>query len=197
MKVIIMDVDQVLLDCISRLRDYMLEHEGKKVSSMPTAWDLSKWMDCDSEGAMDTVRSFHSNWMFGTLDAMPGASNALNRLVRKGYGLIFVTACGDSPITTALRKVNLYSEFGDIFLEEHFVPVNGSKLAVLQDLAARYDVRMFVDDRPKNLEAGIEAGVPVALMKAPHNRDQRDKYTCAYSWYELLDIVEGLENVIN
>lgn len=188
---IIMDVDQVLLDHIGRLREYVNKRDGKDIKDLPCTWNLREWLQLDQDfESIDMINEFSKSYEFGTLDAFPGADVVLHSLLRKGYRLIALTACGTSEVTVALRKVNLFHRFGDIFDEIHFVELTESKTAKLLDISNRYDVKAFIDDKPENaIDALYGANIPkVILMKAPHNRTFRERnqedIAYAYSWYE-------------
>lgn len=184
-KVIIADVDQVLLDFTSRMRDFVYEKHGHVVKGQSLEWDLRAWLQVDD--VPELLREFFSSYYFGTLDPMPGAKICLDRFRNMGYKIVCLTSCGTSDVTQALRLANLFNHFGDIFHEVHFVEMDESKFADLSMLNDRYDVQMFIDDKPENIDAAVEAGIsrPV-LMKAPHNREERDSYDSVYGWYEVL-----------
>lgn len=197
-KAIVMDVDQVLLDYASRLREYINVRDNKHISGHSENWNLTEWLKMDSyEDMISSITEFSTSFEFGTLDAFPGADVVLHSLVKEGYALIALTACGSDYITSALRKVNLYHRFGDIFDEIHFVEFHDSKVDKLNDIASRYDIKAFVDDKPENiLDALYGAGIKKnILMKAPHNRSFRenDKSNIyhAFGWYECKNFISN------
>ncbi len=190
--VIVMDVDQVLLDYVNRILEYAMD-AGVQVEGFPMSWDLSANMSINSEQARKMVAAFSATKAFGTLDALPGADVILTRLYKEGFKLIFVTACGDAENVRVLRDVNMFHRFGDIFTEHHYVPVGGSKEEILEDLNERYNVVAFIDDNPIHLDEASSAGIPnKILMKAPHNRDYRDDYPSAHTWYDVYALLRDM-----
>lgn len=187
---VVTDVDQVLLDYASRLREFVNNRDGKTILGHSHNWNLTEWLQLKDEDEMlDTLHQFAKSHQFGTLDVFPGSDTVLHSLLREGYKIICLTACGSSEITTALRMVNLINHFGDIFEEVHFVEFSDSKSDKLKDIASRYNVVAFIDDKPANLEDAISgAGIKnTILMKSPHNRDFRAEnpdVLSAFSWYE-------------
>lgn len=193
---IVMDVDQVLLDYYARLREYVNKKYGRQIVGLPEDWDMTPWLQCkDKSEMLDIMMEFSQSFEFGTLDAFPGADVVLHELLREGYALVCLTACGSHEVTQALRKANLFHRFGDIFDEIHFVGLTegkSEKMALIED---KYDVIAFVDDKPANIEDvflgnGIDHCI---LMKAPHNRTWRQGNVLdvdyAFGWYECKQFI--------
>ena len=195
MEAVVMDVDQVLLDYYARLREWVNTKYNLGMEGLPDYWDMSEWMGVSKDEAMDLMWEFSTSYEFGTLDSFPGADVVLHSLMRDGYKLICVTACGKDAITVALRKANLFHRFGDIFTEVHFVEFTESKVDTMLDIASRYDIVAFIDDKPQNIEEVYDSGCAgkVVLMKAPHNREWRKVNNLAYtafSWYECRQYIK-------
>lgn len=193
---IVMDVDQVLLDHLSRFREFVNKKYNLGVEGLPLMWNATEWLNVTStQDMIDLFTEFSQSYEFGTLDSFPGADVVLHELLREGYSLICVTACGSDPITEALRRANLFHRFGDIFTEIHFTELTGSKSEALKGVQDRYDIIAFVDDKPENIHDAIcEVGIEnCVLMKAPHNRDYRVDppypIALAYSWYDCKKLI--------
>lgn len=192
---IVMDVDQVLLDYASRLREFVNKRDGKFITGHSPSWDLTEWLQLDSkEEMMATLYEFSESYQFGTLDAFPGADVNLHELLREGYKLVCLTACGSSDVTMALRMVNLFHRFGDIFEEIHFVEFTDSKTEKLIDISERYDIVAFIDDKPENIQDAIYGAdiTNAILMKSPHNREfrkQNPDVLTAFGWYECKQFI--------
>lgn len=196
--VIVMDVDQVLLDYYSRLREYVNNKFSRRVDGLPEDWSMRTWLEFDTnEEVYAIIDEFSKSYEFGTLDAFPGADVVLHDLVKNGYKLICLTACGTSDMTVNLRKVNLFHRFGDIFEEIHFVNFTDSKADTLANIKSRYKIEAFIDDKPENIDdAYFAVGIEnLILMKAPHNRAFRKSTNLAiksaFSWYECKNIIFG------
>lgn len=193
---IVMDVDQVLLDHLSRMREYLNKTYDMGITGLPDRWDAQEWLKAESSTDMVSMfTEFSKSYEFGTLDAFPGADVILHELLREGYSLICVTACGTHPVTEALRKANLFHRFGDIFEEIHFTELTGTKEQTLIDISERYDIMAFVDDKPSNIvDAYVGANIDnCILMKAPHNREWRADppfpIDTAFSWYDCKKLI--------
>lgn len=196
-KAIVTDVDQVLLDYYSRLREYVNSKYGRLIEGLPEDWDLTSWLQCaDKLEMLEILTEFSTLKEFGTLDAFPGADVVLHELIREGYSIICLTACGTRDITKALREVNLFHRFGDIFEEIHFVGFDDGKVDTVRSIQERYDVVAFIDDKPQNImDIYFELDMDnIILMKSPHNREWRQtgyKILSAFSWYECKQIING------
>jgi len=194
---IVLDVDQVLLDHLTRLREWVNENYDKQIVGLPDKWDASDWLQVDSYDEMkDLFREFSQDFEFGTLEAMPGAKLMLDEFLREGYSLICLTACGCSEITEALRKANRMHCFGNIFDEIHFVDIDDSKVEKMLDIQDQYDVVAFIDDKPENIE-DVLFGTDVQnciLMDALHNREWQKNTTldikCAPDWYACKHLID-------
>lgn len=201
---VVMDVDQVLLDYYARLREWVNKRYKKRVVGLPVEWDMTTWLQFDNkECTIAAIIEFSKSYEFGTLDAFPGADVVLHELLREGYSLIGLTACGSHPVTEALRRANLFHRFGDIFEEIHFVEMTDSKIDKMAHIQERYDVIAFIDDKPSNIE-DIFFGADVdhcILMKAPHNRDWRQgnvlEIDHAFSWYECKQLINNYSQLDN
>ena len=194
----VMDVDQVLLDYASGLREFVNRRDGKAIQGHSLTWDVTEWLQlASSEEAQATINEFARTYEFNPLDAMPGADKVLHSLMREGYSLIALTACGTDPVIQNLRVGNLIHRFGEIFSEIHFVEYTDSKADKLLDIAERYDIVAFIDDKPENLEDALQYTdiENCILMKAPHNRNWRNssnnaKYVdFAFSWYDCQQLI--------
>lgn len=192
---IVMDVDQVLLDYYSRLREYVNKKYGKQIIGLPAEWHMSSWLEIEDEDVLPLIEEFSRTFEFGTLDAFPGADVVLHELLREGYSLVGLTACGSHEVTQALRKANLFHRFGDIFEEIHFVELTEGKSEKMKLIEDKYDVIAFVDDKPANIEDvffGNEIDHCI-LMKAPHNRQWRQdsdlEVDYAFGWYECKQLI--------
>lgn len=193
---IVMDVDQVLLDYYSRLREFANKTYGKNIVGLPEDWDMTPWLQCETKEEMiELMTEFSESWEFGTLDAFPGADVVLHELLREGYALICLTACGSHEVTAALRKANLFHRFGDIFEEIHFVELTEGKAEKLLAIGDKYDIIAFIDDKAENIEDAFwRADINnCILMKAPHNREWREGTALnidhAFGWYECKRLI--------
>ena len=155
-KVIVTDIDQALLDYMGRLREFVNKRDGKSIKGHSDDWDMTCWLQLDSyQDSIDTIHEFAKSFEFGTLTAFPDAGDSLITLIREGYYIICLTACGDDPITVALRKANLRLRFGDIFEGVYFVDYGESKANTLMQISEDYDIEAFIDDKPCNVFSDI------------------------------------------
>jgi len=191
MKAIVIDIDDTVLDFGSRLREFVNHQYDKKVIGKPQAWDLCEWLGIKEGQDIEILAEFAASWQFGALDPLPGASRVLTKLAQEGYDIFCITACSREPQVEALRRANMYHCFGNIFQEIFFVEFGESKDKYLKQIALTHDIHAFVDDKYANLEDAEKAGIERCIMiKQPHNKDFRDRVTCAHDWYEISHIIQ-------
>ncbi|MFT5880384.1 MAG: 5'(3')-deoxyribonucleotidase [Moritella sp.] len=191
MKAIVIDIDDTVLDFGSRLREFVNHQYDKKVIGKPKEWDLCEWLGVKEGQDVEILTEFASSWQFGALDALPGASRILTKLTQEGYDIFCITACSREPQVEALRRANMYHCFGNIFQEIFFVGFGESKDKYLKQIQQTHEIHAFVDDKFANLEDAHNAGIDRCIMiKQPHNRNFRERVTCAHDWYEISYIIQ-------
>lgn len=171
---IMLDCDDVLLAWAKWFRTSFESVYGLKMRSpWPEAYDISGWLpDGHAHKAIDVIRRFNNDPdLFSQLEPMPGAVDFVSHARESGYDIKVLTACSDDPVSHAARLVNLEKVFGaDAFCDVLFVDLGASKLDVLK----RHPRSIWVDDLPRHVHAGYEAGHHGILAAAAHNRSSRN-----------------------
>lgn len=144
----------------------------------------------NEEEAMALLREYNSSEFIAQLNPMAkdvGAS--LNKISALGK-LILVTCIGTCPTSFLHRIANISNICGaNIFEEMHFLDVNESKEDKLKELAERYDVGFFVDDRARHVIEGLNAGVTSYQFALNTEEDKLDnRLNHAANWTELVEL---------
>lgn len=164
-KIILIDVDDVLLNWYSGFERYM-KHLGYN-SNGNIEWDLSIRFETTKREMDKLVKGFNKRWEFGTLDPLPGAKNHIQLLVEEGYSFVAISSCSTDVATIALRRTNLYWCFGDIFEAVHCLNLGETKETHLAD----YNPTWWIEDKFENAVAGLKYGHKSILLNYPTNKD--------------------------
>lgn len=187
-KVIILDIDEVLLKWVDGFSDFLYRYWGITTQGSPKEWDLSVWLGCSKETAMEFVRSFNEESSeFGELKPFREAVPALHDLRDLGYNLYGVTASCETVEGKRNRIYNLLDVFGNVFEDVHFVPMGASKKEILVTFPKG---SFYVEDNIYNVADGVDLGLNVVQYIRPHNVSLR--HTEAYwadSWADIADYI--------
>ena len=117
-----------------------------------------------------------------TVEPIPGAADALQRMTAAGHEVLIVTA---TPFDSVPEKIGgfLFKHFP--FLSWDQVIVCGRKQRIRGDV--------LIDDGVHNLEGGDYVKL---LMTAPHNRDydaEANGMIRVHTWPEIEDVIRRLE----
>ena len=171
---ILTDVDDCLLSWIGGFRKYCSAVLGREIVGKPATWDMSEWLGVATpEIATQMVDDFnHTDWRFGTLSPIANAQIFLPALHKRGFEIKAITCCSHNDGAIALRKVNLYHVFGDIFSEVICQPLGTHKTENLKRFKDR-NVVAWVEDKPSAALEGYALGYPTFLMEQDHNLEYR------------------------
>lgn len=187
-KVILLDVDDVLLNWLEAFERYMI-HQGYSKPDGYHTWDLEEAFETSKEEAQRHIKIFNNgHWEFGTLGPIPGSQEGVDSFKKAGYDLVAITSCSTNPQTIALRKANLYWCFGDVFKAVHCVNLGESKDTHLAD----YEPTWWIEDKMTNAVAGLKYGHKSVLLSRQHNlNNNHEDVIRVENWNEITSLVLG------
>ena len=121
---------------------------------------------------------------WGTVEPVPGAAEALQRLMKKGHDLYIVTATEYEHLYEKMQDL-LFRYFP--FLTWSHVIITSRKQMIRGDV--------LIDDGPHNLIGGAYKKI---LFDAPHNRDfdaEANGMVRVHDWAEVERVIEKLESI--
>lgn len=185
-KILLLDVDDVLLNWYSGFERYM-RHLGYE-SNGSVDWDLSKRFDTSKKEMEKIIKTFNKRWEFGTLDPLPNAQKVMKKLSKDGWRFVAISSCSTDLATIALRRTNLYWCYGDIFDAVHCLNLGESKESHLAD----YNPTWWIEDKFENAVAGLKFGHKSILLNYPTNKDMHhpDLIRCD-GWKNIYDIIKN------
>ena len=189
-KIILVDVDSVLLEWRKGFRDYMHNQGHKWVDREAESYIISRHFELLHDEVVEHVYNFNNgHWEFGTLTPVNGAVEGMNELVEMGFRFVAISSCSINPTAIALRKANLFNVFGSIFDAVHCVEIHSSKETHLAD----YEPTFWIEDNLKNCMDGLKYGHNCILLSYPWNdhKDATDDIKVCGSWKGIISHIKS------
>lgn len=189
MKKILTDCDGVLLDWESAFHSWMAEKNFHK-QSMNSYEIHDRYPGMAEAEAERYVEEFNNCSRICCLPAFKGAIEGVIKLADQGYRFDCITSISADPYTKRLRWQNLTETFGPVFDELICIGNGHSKDAAL--LKYKDTGYWWLEDLPKNCDAGLRAGLRPILISHPHNEYYSNPGVVRVkNWEELCEVVLG------
>jgi FMN phosphatase YigB (HAD superfamily) len=185
-KLILTDVDGVLLDWESAFHDWM-ESQGFERNGIAT-YDMHVAYGQKKAHIKALIREFNNSAWMCCLEPLRDAVEGVATLALKGYRFGAITSLSLDPYAARLRKQNLMMHFGDVF---DFVTCLDTGADKDEALAPFKDSGLFwIEDKPENAALGANLGLTSLLVAHPHNAD----FTCegvksVDNWAQIVEII--------
>ena len=178
MKLLVTDIDDVVLCWLPSFRLFAEKRLGKKLLGHPKVWDLSNWLKVTPAISKDLINEFNNSDTFKSLHSLPNASLRFSEFKQNGYNIIGSTACGTDLTIMQNRNLNINLHFPDIFTK--IIYVNSSKekdnhLSLFNN--ENLNTKIFVEDSYENCLFGIKHGFKTYGIKYPHNHKHMVKHS--------------------
>lgn len=191
-RLILTDVDGVLLDWETHFHDYMRSHGHEQAYESNSYWQESNYPHLSQDEAKKMVYHFNTSaWILG-MPAFRDARTGVAKLVENGYKFVAITAMGDDPFSHQARKINLENIFGkDTFIElictDMYDP--NSKFKDLCRFGGHG--HPWIEDKPSNAELGAKLGYRSFLMSHKHNEtyEPENEIESVKSWAQICDSI--------
>jgi FMN phosphatase YigB (HAD superfamily) len=191
-KVILTDVDGVLLDWEEGFSVWMEHHGHKPVEGYKYMYNIGERYGISKEEGNRLVRTFNESAAIGFLPPARDAQYYVKLLAEKHqYRFLAVTSLSTDPYAKELRERNLKKLFGDIFVDVICLDTGADKDEVLADLAKKYRGNWWIEDKPENVDAGIAAGFEGLLVEHGHNLTYSGQAQIVTKWEEIYNVIAG------
>lgn len=193
-KVILTDVDGVLLDWIGAFDEWMHEHHNMHVAEGGRdAWDVALRYGNHQLDGTKIVKQFNESAAIGFLSPFQDSVKYVRKL-HEEHGYIFraITSVGDNRYTKILRQQNLERVFGkDIFDELICLPMMDNKQKALE--LYKDSGYWWIEDHVSHAELGQELGLNSIIMRRIYNQMQADRSRLvkANNWRDIYEIIVG------
>jgi len=183
---ILTDVDGVLLEWEPAFTKWM-NSKGYEVKE-EGLYKQSKRFGIDQELSDQLTNRFNESAWMGYLEPMPGAVEWVDRLGLEGYTFECLTSQSEDPYAGDLRRYNLAMVFDDEVITECTCIATGSDKD--EHLKQWEPGHWWIEDKPENAIAGLNAGQKPILITHPYNKDfEHDGIERADTWEDIYNII--------
>jgi len=193
-KIILTDVDGVLLDWEFAFDIYLQQHGFCKVEGGNLKYDIGKRYGIDREQGRRLIKIFNESAHIGFLPPLRDAMYYVKRL-HEEHGCVFhaITSLSHDENACELRRMNLRKLFGKTAFDRFvFLDTGADKDAVLEDY--RDSGLWWIEDKIDNCRAGQSVGLRPLLMEHGHNMQFEDpEIPRVRNWREIYDIIVGAD----
>lgn len=191
-KIILTDVDGVLLDWEYSFDVYLRTHGFQKVPGGNLKYSIGKRYGIEDEQGRKLIKIFNESAAIGFLPPLRDAMYYVKRLHEEhGYVFHAITSLSRDENACELRRMNLRKLFGETAFEKFvFLDTGADKDEALEPY--RNSGYYLVEDKIVNCQVGRDLGLKSLLMEHGHNMDYEDpEIPRVKSWKEIYNIVIG------
>ena len=189
-KVILTDVDGVLLDWVYAFTQWMERHGYEQVDNGAAEYDIGNRYNISHVEKERLVRMFNESAWIRKLPQLRDAVKYVRKL-HEEHGYIFRVISSLSLDTYAghLRTKNLIELFGPTVFESYvYLDTGADKDDALE--MYRDSGCWWIEDKPENAALGTSLGLESILVDHPFNQDFEAEYRCK-NWKEIYETIVG------
>ena len=192
-KVILTDVDGVLLDWVHSFTQWMDRHGYEQIDNGAAEYDIGNRYDISHVEKERLVRMFNESAWIRKLPPLRDAIKYVRKL-HEEHGYIFrvISSLSTDPYAGHLRTKNLIEMFGPTVFESYtYIDTGADK----DDVLAPYEGTgcWWIEDKPENAVLGQSLGLESILVDHPFNKDSfvGDMPRCR-NWKEIYETIVGV-----
>ena len=189
-KIILTDVDGVLLDWEYAFDVYLQQHGFRKEPNGNLKYDIGKRYGIDREQGKRLIKIFNESAHIGFLPPLRDAMYYVKRLHEEhGYVFHAITSLSHDDNACELRRQNLRKLFGSTVFDKFvFLDTGADKDHVLDDY--RDTGLWWIEDKILNCKAGLDRNLRPLLMEHGHSLDFEDPaIPKVKNWREIYNII--------
>ena len=190
-KIILTDVDGVLLNWEWAFDCWMQEHGHKKQPGYEFKYNIGQRYGIDKEIGKKLIKQFNESAAIGFLPPLRDAMHYVKKL-HEEHGFVFhcITSLSLDKNAQKLRRMNLEKLFGLTIFEEIVCLDTG---ADKDEALAKYsDTGYFwIEDKITNAEVGQSLGLQSILVEHGHNMDYSGNIPLVKNWREIYEVITG------
>ena len=186
-KVILTDCDGVLLDWEYSFDYWMSRHGYNKVKQ--NVYEMAEAYDMPKPEIKRLIRMFNESASIRKLPPLRDSIKYMKKL-HEEHGFVFhaITSLSNDQYAQHLRTKNLRELFGDTAFEKYVYLDTGAdkddELSVYKDTGC-----YWVEDKPENVDCGINLGLNGILMGHNFNADYSGDAVRVNNWKEIYQLV--------
>lgn len=192
-KIILTDVDGVLLDWNTGFDKFMNFYQIQQIMDQSNRYSLGKRYGQPRHFVDKMVVEFNQSERNEVLEPLADAVEYVSKLSEEGYRFIAITNVGSDPLSKQRRAKNLMDVFGDVFKGVICLGVGESKYLTL----SRWENSGFhwIEDKFTNALDGHSLGLNSILVDAEYNKDfsttRFPRVSSTTPWKEIYKIVNS------
>lgn len=188
-KVILTDVDGVLLDWEFAFHVWMEKHGHTPIEDHKILYSIAKRFNITKEHSNRLVSIFNESASIGFLPPLRDAVYYVRQLHEKhGYVFHAITSLSSDPYAGKLREKNLEKLFGpNIFEKVICLPTGEDKDYALE--AYRGTGCWWIEDKILNAEAGLKVGLRSIILEHKHNMKYTGDAYLAKNWEDIYGVI--------
>ena len=190
-KTILVDADGVLLDWVYAFRGWMDRHGYTMVE--PNSYQMDKCYGLSREEGTRLCRMFNESATIRKIPPLRDAVKYIKKL-HEDHGFVFrvISSLSEDTYAGHLRTKNLIELFGPTVFESYvYLDTGADKDEILAEYGAKYKGNYWIEDKPENLNAGIDAGLKGILIEHGHNMDYTGNANVVVNWQEIYNLITG------
>ena len=189
-KTILVDCDGVLLDWAYAFGSWMNRH-GYEVSDTSGVYDIGTKYGIMNAEKEKLCRMFNESAAIRKLPPLRDAMKYVKKL-HEEHGYIFhaITSLSTDQYACHLRTKNLRELFGNTAFEKYvYLDTGADKDDALEPY--RDTECYWVEDKPENVDVGINLGLNGILIARDHNVYYSGKAVRVQNWKEIYKMITG------
>ena len=191
-KIILTDCDGVVLDWEEGFSVWMEHHGHNTVEGYQYMYNIGDRYGVSKEQGSQMVKVFNESAAIGFLPPLRDAQYFVKKLHEQHqYKFIAITSLSLDPYAKELRERNLNKLFGDAFIDVVCLDTGADKDEILKEYGAKYPGNYWIEDKPENLNAGIDVGLNGILIEHGHNMDYTGNANIVKNWNEIYNLITG------
>jgi len=189
-KYIITDIDGVVLDWEEGFSIWMEHHGHEKVDGFQFIYSIGDRYGISRNQGHKLVKQFNESAAIGFLPPLRDAQYYIKLLHEKHqYKFVALTSLSLDPYAKYLRERNLKKLMGDAFIEVVCLDTGADKDEILKEYGAKYPGAYWIEDKPENVNWGIDAGLDGVLLEHGHNMDYTGQANVVKNWEEIYELI--------
>ena len=189
-KIILTDCDGVILDWEEGFSVWMEHHGHNKTEGYQYVYSIGDRYGLTKEQGNKLVKQFNESAAIGFLPPLRDAQYFIKKLHEQHqYKFICITSLSLDPYAKYLRERNLKKLMGDAFIDVVCLDTGADKDTILQEYGENYPGNYWIEDKPENVNWGIDAGLNGILIEHGHNLDYQGSATIVKNWEEIYNII--------
>jgi FMN phosphatase YigB (HAD superfamily) len=190
LKIILTDCDGVILDWEEGFSVWMEHHGHQKVEGYQYLYNIGQRYGMSSEAGNKLVKQFNESAAIGFLPPLRDAQFFVKKLHEQHqYKFIAITSLSLDPYAKYLRERNLKKLFGDAFIDVICLDTGADKDEILKEYGGNFPGNYWIEDKPENVDWGIDAGLKGILIEHGHNMDYKGSATIVKNWEDIYNII--------